>query len=364
MSLSIENRARFDLIRYANCWEDATILCKALNPAQDKRILSIASGGDNAFAMLSMGASVVAADISTAQLACVELKASAIHRLEHPDLLQFLGIRPCSRRVSIFRDLKADLARESRDFWENNTAAIKSGIAHAGKFEDYFRIFRTKILPMVHDRQTVAELMREKNRSEREAFYNNTWNNLRWRLLFRVFFSRAVMGHMGRDPEFFRYVKGSVSDRILRRTKHALTILETHNNPYLDYILNGNFTCALPLYLEEGRFEALRKGLYNLTIYGGSIEDAVDEFRGDGFDGFNLSDIFEYMDASLCAKIYAKLLDSARPGARFAYWNMLVPRRCPEGLWDKVEHLAELSRECFERDMAFFYSAFVVEEKK
>lgn len=364
MSRSIENRARFDLVRYANCWEDAAILCKALKPAPGKHILSIASGGDNTFAMLSMGASVVAADISTAQLACVELKAAAIRRLEHADLLSFIGIRPCSKRLPVFEDLKPDLSRESRDFWEHNAAAVESGIVHAGKFENYFHIFRKRILPMVHSRQTVAELMRAKDRSERESFYNSTWNNLRWRLLFRIFFSRPVMGRLGRDPEFFRYVEGSVSDRILRRTKHALTVLPTNSNPYLDYILNGNFTCALPLYLEERRFESLRKGLDNLTIFRGPIQEAVDRFRGNGFDGFNLSDIFEYMDADLCAEIYAKLLESAGPRARFAYWNMLVSRQCPEGLKNRVEYLAELSRECFEQDMAFFYSAFIVEEKK
>ena len=46
MSTAIEQRARFDLIRYANCWEDADILCAALNPGPGKTIVSIASGGD------------------------------------------------------------------------------------------------------------------------------------------------------------------------------------------------------------------------------------------------------------------------------------------------------------------------------
>ena len=68
-------------------------------------------------------------------------------------------------------------------------------------------------------------------------------------MLFRVFFSRFVMGRLGRDPEFFRYVEGSVSDRILSRTRHALTVLPTHANPFLAYILTGNYGDALPRYL-------------------------------------------------------------------------------------------------------------------
>ena len=45
MATEPEQRVRFDLIRYANCWEDADILCEALAPAPGRRLLSIASGG-------------------------------------------------------------------------------------------------------------------------------------------------------------------------------------------------------------------------------------------------------------------------------------------------------------------------------
>ena len=65
----------------------------------------------------------------------------------------------------------------------------------------------------------------------------DTW---RWRILFRLFFSRVVMGRLGRDPSFFRYVEGSVADRILARTRHALTALNPADYPYLQWILTGH----------------------------------------------------------------------------------------------------------------------------
>ena len=77
----LEDRVAFDLIRYANCWEDADILCEALRPHPGTRILSIASAGDNTLALLAEGAEVVAADLSIAQLACVELRRAAFRRL-------------------------------------------------------------------------------------------------------------------------------------------------------------------------------------------------------------------------------------------------------------------------------------------
>ncbi|MCZ8286509.1 MAG: DUF3419 family protein, partial [Bacteroidia bacterium] len=42
----------FNLIRYANCWEDAGILSEALDIPKGGKILSIASAGDNSFSLL------------------------------------------------------------------------------------------------------------------------------------------------------------------------------------------------------------------------------------------------------------------------------------------------------------------------
>ncbi|NQT36085.1 MAG: DUF3419 family protein, partial [Planctomycetes bacterium] len=201
-----------------------------------------------------------------------------------------------------------------------------------------------------------------KEADARKRFHDKNWNNLRWRLLFRVFFSRFVMSRLGRDPEFFRYVEGAVSNLFLERTKYALTVLPTHENPFLDYILTGNFSRRLPRYLRRDRFEAVRDGLDRLTLFHGSIEKAGCAHEKSGFDGFNLSNIFEYVDPKTCQELYSELLAVARPGSRLAYWNTLVPRRCPPGLADRVTPLTELSEHLLARDLAFFYRNFWVDE--
>jgi S-adenosylmethionine-diacylglycerol 3-amino-3-carboxypropyl transferase len=80
------------------------------------------------------------------------------------------------------------------------------------------------------------------------------------------------------------------------------------------------------------------------------------------FDAFNLSDIFEYISAQSYEELLRLLIRAAKPGARLAYWNMLVPRRRPESLAARLKPLTQLSDSLFMRDNAFFYSAFVVEE--
>jgi len=361
----IEERARFDLIRYANVWEDAGVLVAALRPAPGKRFLSIASAGDNAFALLAAGAEVVAADLSPAQLALVELKRAAIRRLSHPEALAFLGVRPSPDRIRIYEELEPDLPEPARAIWRGRLDTVAAGVIHGGKFESYFRLFRTRVLPLIHSRKTVLALLEERTAAERARFYAERWDNLRWRLLFRVFFSRFAMGRLGRDPEFFRFVEGSVAERILARARYALTVLPTHANPYLESILTGNYSerdGALPRYLEPETFAAVRENLDRLILFHGPIEAAAEAHQDAGFDGFNLSDIFEYLDPATSAAIYGRLLATARPGARFAYWNMLVSRRRPDALSDRIRSLDAEAAELFARDLAFFYSAFILEE--
>jgi S-adenosylmethionine-diacylglycerol 3-amino-3-carboxypropyl transferase len=359
----IEDRARFDLVRYANVWEDAEVLCAALAPAAGKRLLSIASAGDNAFALLAAGAEVVAADLSAAQLALVELKRAAIRRLGYEEVLAFLGLRASAEdRRSVYERLERDLPSGAREFFRGRLNEIAGGVIHHGKFESYFRLFRERALPLIHRRRTVLALLEARDEAGRRDFYRRTWDNLRWRLLFRIFFSRFAMGRLGRDPEFFRYVEGSVAERILGRAEYALTVLPTHANPYLEAILTGNFRRTLPLYLRPERFPELKRNLDQLTLFEGPIEAAAAAHQGAGFDGFNLSDLFEYLDEPTGTALYGRLLETARPGARFAYWNMLVPRRLAAAFPGRVRSLDAEASDLFARDLAFFYSAFVLEE--
>ncbi len=358
----IEDRAAFDFVRYANCWEDADVLCEALRARPGIRALSIASAGDNALALVAEGAHVVVADLSAVQLACLELRRAAFRRLEYEPLLSFLGVRPAEHRAAVYRTLEADLSEPSRAFWNSRLEDVAGGVVHAGKFERFFRLFRTRVLPLIHSRKTVARLLEPRDEAGRRKFYEEVWNNRRWRFLFRLFFSRFVVGRVGRDPEFFKYVEGSVSDMILERARHALRDLPTHANPYLEYIVTGQFGRALPRYLRPEKFQAVREGLDRMVLYHGSIEHAAREHGAGGFDAYNLSDIFEYLDPKSCLALYTELLQTANPGARIAYWNTFVPRHRPPELEDRVASLSDEARRLHARDLAFFYGGFDVDE--
>src|SRR5215467_1868768 len=354
-------RADFSRIRYAQCWEDADVLLAALDPGPGKHCLSIASAGDNTLALLSRDPeTVVALDLSAAQLACLELRAAAYRGLQHQELLALIGATESNDRLRLYQACRNYLSRSARGFWDERPDLIAAGIGSAGKFEHYFRIFRERVLPLVESGDRVRELLRAKSREERRCFYDRHWNNLRWRVMFRLFFSRKALGLLGRDPEFFRYVKGSVSDRILKRAEYALTELEPAENPYIHWILTGRYSSILPAALREENFERIRRNLDRLEWCQGSLEESLGQDRK--FDCFNLSDIFEYMSSTSYEQLLRLIVSKARSGARLAYWNMLAPRSRPESMAACVRPLSELSSQLFARDQAFFYSALIVEE--
>jgi len=192
------------------------------------------------------------------------------------------------------------------------------------------------------------------------AFYAGEWDSWRWRALFRVFFSRCAMGRLGRDPDFFRYVEGSVADRILERTRYALTELDPAENPYVHWILTGRHGDALPFALREENFVAIRDNLDRLEWRVTALE-GLEPGKG-RFDCFNLSDVFEYMPQERYVRELGRVVGLANKGARLAYWNLLAPRRRPAEMAEELDALTGLSAELFARDRAFFYSAFVVEQ--
>ncbi|MBD2459432.1 BtaA family protein [Oscillatoria sp. FACHB-1407] len=363
MGSEIADRATFEQIRYAQCWEDADILVQALDIQPHHVCLSIASAGDNTLALLSRSPQrVIALDLSPAQLACLELRIAAYRELSHTELLVLIGSGDGRDRQDLYRRCRSQLSPDARYFWDSHSAEIDRGIGHAGKFERYFQLFRRWVLPLVHNRQRVEQLLSGGSLTRRREFYQREWDTWQWRSLFRIFFSRFVMGRAGRDPSFFKYVEGNVADRILQRTRYALTELNPAENPYLQWILTGRHTTALPYALHPENFDAIRANLDRLEWRCSSVEDFLSDIGENAIDRYNLSDIFEYLSPANYHQLLQRLINASRPQARLAYWNMLAPRSRPDSMADQLQPLTDLAQALYAQDKAFFYSAFVVEE--
>jgi S-adenosylmethionine-diacylglycerol 3-amino-3-carboxypropyl transferase len=358
---AIASRAEFNFIRYANVWEDADILVQALAPCAGGNLLSIASAGDNSFSLLTLNPElVVAVDLNPVQLALVDLKCAAIKKLSREECIAFLGFTPSQNRVQTYQLLRSEMSSSTTAIFDTGTAEIAGGIIHHGKFERYFQTFAKRILPLIHHRSTTAKLFESRSEEEQQTFYNNTWNTWRWRLLFKIFFSKPVMGRLGRDPEFLNEVKVPVGQFIFNKAEQHLSSTLVSRNHMLRYQLTASFDNLLPHYLQESNYALIQSRLGALQLHQGYAEEAIARYGQ--FRGMNLSNIFEYMPQDIFQQVGYNLNQGLENSGKLAYWNLMVPRKLsrvvPSLHWQKEE-----SENLGLQDKGFFYSGIVVDKK-
>jgi len=352
----------FNFIRYANCWEDPEILLTGLSTPSQARILSIGSAGDNSFSLLSRDPSlVVAVDVNAVQLYLIELKKMAIKHMEYDEVVAFLGYTDSSKRMQMFDTIKQHLSSEARNYWEGHAAMIDEGIIHQGKFEKYFQLFVKRVLPFIHTQKDVEALLAPKEELAQRQHYQKYWNTWRWRLFFKVFFSKLVMGRLGRDPQFLKEVDVHVGDYIFKKAERHLRKEQAQSNLFLKYNLTGSFGDLRPHYLQEAHFDVIKANIDRLEIRQGYAEQVALTFGN--FDAMNLSNIFEYMSKPAFAQTAAALLGCLHPEGRMAYWNLMVPRRVSGIFPAEATYLSGLSNKLSAMDNGFFYNQFIVDQK-
>ena len=362
MSEQLE-KVSFDFIRYANCWEDADVLLKGLRVNNQSRVMSIASAGDNSFSLLSASPElVVAVDISKVQLYLVELKKAAISNFDREAYLEFAGFSASATRLEKYNAIRNQLGEACRAYWDQQRAAIENGIIHNGKFENYFQLFKKEYLHKIHNDAVVAELFRPKTEEAQREFHDRIWHTDEWKTMYKFFFGEQMMGTHGRDSEFLKHVKGTVSDLILAQEMAHLRKKQAQRNYFLHYILYNRFDeDFLPHYAREENYEAVKKNLDRLVLHEGLLDIALQKHKG--CTHFNLSDIFEYMDMTLFRNVASGIISKSAPGARIAYWNLMIPRRISDIFPTTVVYQEQLSKELTETDMGYFYRTFIVDEK-
>lgn len=363
MTAEAARNTSFDRIRYAQCWEDADVLLTALDVHDGGIYLSIASAGDNALALLGQGARrVIAVDLSPAQIACLELRVAAYRCLSHRELLELLGQNDCEDRGRLYLRCRPSLSTSVARFWDERRNLIDRGFARIGRFERFLSAFRRFVLPLVHSRGTAKRLLELESISERQAWYDERWNTRRWNWLARLCFGRESLGRFGRDRSFTRFADEPVWESLKRRIPQALVVQQPADNPYLQWILTGRFATALPYALRPENFDAIRNNLDALEWHCRPIEDLLGSLPTASIDGFNLSDIFEYVSEDGYHRLLDEIARVGAPGARLVYWNVVVERQRPPSMRDRLTSHRELARVLHDHDKAFFYRRLVIEE--
>lgn len=355
-------------LRYTQVWEDHRVLERALQVGPGDDVLSIGGAGDNALALLLRAPRrVVAVDMSPAQVALLELKAAAIRCLDHDSFARLLGAREDSeeRRLASYEALRHRLSASARRHWDARPDLLQAGVTWSGRLERFFAAFREEGLRAVWPGGLVERLLRAPNLSCQRRLFTEQADTPPFARLVSRFFSADRLGGQGRDHAQMRYVEAPDPGAcFLARFRHVCTRLPLRGNFYLQSLLAGRYFDLErgPLYLRPSVFPRLKALLPRLEIVEGELERVVAASPVGAFSHANLSDVFEYMSADATERLLADFVSRLRGGGRLAYWNLLVERRRPASLEDRLVPLGQAADALFARDRVPFYGAFRLEE--
>ena len=345
------------LIKYSQCWEYTDLIFNVLKPEENDIFLSITSGGDNTLSIIANSPKkVVTVDMNKYQNFLFELKLVAIKQLKHNELKRFIGINPCSEREKTLTRLTPFLHTETIEYWNDNINLIQQGILHIGKFEHYFKLFRRYVIFLSGNRNKTSEFLATKPIDEQIEFYNKTWKNKRWNLIFKFFLSEPVMKRFGRSKTMFNQnSKKKIGSYYKAKFDKAFTSDCFFENSYMEYIYSGNYHNHLPYYLNENNSNNILNSKTSVEIENKKLYDYLKNVKDNTFSKYNLSDIFEALNEHETNKLFHEIYRTAQPRAKLIFWNNLVKRDVPKELNEHFIQQSELENELLKKNKVFFY---------
>lgn len=360
----ILERPVFERLLFAQCWEDPRMDLEALRPGPGKTMVVVTSGGCTALTLALAGADkVIAVDLNAAQSWLLHLKIAGARILDHGEYLELLGVRPSLRRSDLYSRCRPILPARARAYWDREVERIETGVLDSGRYERYLAKFRV-LLRGIHGEKRITRLFEARDLDAQRRFYEEEWDTAAWRLFFRVFFSRAVLGFAGLDRAFFTYVEGipDFGAHFLGRARHVLTELPVRDNYFVAQICFGRYRedLSLPSYLQEGNFETLRQAARRIEVVTEDLGTLLARLPESSVDGFAYSNVFEWVPMDTFEDLLRRTHRASRDGARICYRNLLVRRKHLPSLDRLFAPDDALAARLLFEDRSFVYSHFEI----
>ena len=308
-----------DSILFSSCNEDSGSELRAFGDLSGKHVLCITAGGGRVLNLLVGQPEVIwAVDLNPVQNYLFELKVAGMRELDHDGYLRFLGARESSDRLSVYQRIRGALSEGARRFFDAHPALIDDGILFQGRLERYF----ARISRVLQWTQSLGvRALFECEDIEQQRAWLRRLDTTFFRVLCETACRRSVLRAFSGDPGFYRYVPPEVElhrviyGGVLEHFRHHLA----RNNPLMQTIFHGRFIHepALPHYLNAASYERVRAALakVKLSIITASMDQALEQAGPAAFDAMSLSDISSYLDDSAHHRLFADVLNAARPGA-------------------------------------------------
>jgi S-adenosylmethionine-diacylglycerol 3-amino-3-carboxypropyl transferase len=305
---------------YSTVREDERIVDDGLRPRPGDRMLAITSGGCIGLKLLVADvAEVVCVDLSPYQTALLQLKVAAARTLSHAELWEFIGLVPSSRRVSLYRRTRVGLPPEAARYWDARASELEAGVTLMGR-NDRLLHWIGHVVTAIQGRRRVERLLACTSLAEQRAFIDGDWNTRRWRATLRALLDQRVLARIIESE------LGDPAPRIRAEIDHVLRDVPVADNFYLFYLLRRSYPShdVCPAWLMARHHHRVAERIERVTARTIEVGSFLASAGAGTFDGFYLSNIFDWMAPADVDRVTERIIAAARPGARLCYWTNLL----------------------------------------
>jgi S-adenosylmethionine-diacylglycerol 3-amino-3-carboxypropyl transferase len=368
MKTSPQGQVQLSKLIFTQNWEDPAVDEKALHLQEGDTVFTITSGGCNTLGFLRFNPSAIyCVDINPAQTFLMELKQAAFRNLSFEELHEFFGITKSKRRLETYNRIKNNLSPQALQFWEKHRRIINEGLLMNGRYEKFVKIAGV-LLRVMQGKRKMEKFFALKSLQEQEEFYNNEWDNKRWRWLFKTMFNKKRLAKKGLNADYFHFDDGSssFSESFYKRAGHAMKSIPASSNYFLSLYFLGHYLNAssLPAYLLPQNFELIKKNIDCIRPVTADSKYWLQQQPDNFFNAMSLSNICELMDDEDTYKLFDEVKRTCQNSGNIIFRNLMIPRDVPESLRYAIVKNDELSKSLQQMDRSFVYGKIAAYEIK
>jgi S-adenosylmethionine-diacylglycerol 3-amino-3-carboxypropyl transferase len=326
---------------YPQIWEDPDVDMEALQIQPDSHVVTIASGGCNAFSYLTANpARITAVDLNPAHIALNNLKQqAALHLPDYAAFHRFFGQADKAENVDAYRDhIQPHLDEKSRTYWESRGSG---GMRRIDAFKRGFYRYGLlgRLIGFIHRLAKIykidpAEMLKAKSIEEQRHIFETKFEPFFEKRLLRWLVDQpAALFGFGIPPAQYDLLKIDDHEGITGALKSRLRKLacdfDLKDNYYAWQAFGRGYGPAphapLPPYLQERNFETIRARANRIEIRHTNYADYLESMPAQSLDRFILLDAQDWMTDEQLTRIWSEITRTAKPGARVLYRTAAIP---------------------------------------
>ena len=373
----------FESLVYAQIWEDPVVDMEALDIRPGQTIVTIASGGCNAFSyLLADPEKVEAVDLNGAHVAFNRLKQAALcHLPTYGDVHRFYARADEAANVTAYDlHLRRHLDDGTRAYWEGRdwrgrrriTAFSRNIYTHGllGRFIGFGHLvarFYGVDVSRVLEAQTPEE--------QRLAFDAIIAPLFDRTLVRRALNQRAALFGLGIPPQQYDALATSgrtMAEVVKGRVERLACNTPFHENYFAWQAFARHYEpvpdASLPPYLQAQNFATIRERAARFSIRRISVTEHLAQKDPNSVDRVVLLDAQDWMSDMQLNALWEAITRAARPGARVIFRTAaepsLLPGRVDPNVLDRWAYHAEQSQALHARDRSAIYGGFHLYELK